>query len=658
MPASPVSLPPRPPRWFWVLPRVAVLLSLVAVAGLMWVLHHNDLEEQRATLISDVLWLEQNLQFRLEHNLERLQQIGKDRLDGQNGPGQYELQAEQALEGGNGLSRLILLDAEGRTVAELPTRGGGPAPVLSTETLDLARQLGKAHYSPPITAAGSTPQVDVFIPLFRGGHYLGTIVGNYRLPELLAQLVPWWFAEKYRLVIADDQGVPLAAKSRISPEESGSPLSSYQVPFDPPGHGLTLQVTARQGNVRPLAGVLIGTILLLAMAIVWSLWLLRRHVQRRYAAEQALGEAHAFRKSMEDSLTVGMRARDMTGRIIYVNPAFCRMTGWSADELVGLLPPMPYWIPEELEATRAVHDGVLAGQAPQEGIELRLIRKSGERFDAHIFESPLIDAQGHQTGWMGTVLDVTQRKRAEDLYRQQQEKLQVTSRLVTMGEMASTLAHELNQPLSAIASYAAGCLNRVEAGNVTPAELKPPLAKLAAQAQRAGQIIRRIHDFVRRSEPRRSACDLNAIIEDAVGLLEATAKKRGVKIRMHLQDALPPLLADRVMVEQVALNLLRNGMDAMAETEPRQRRLLVATACEGQELRLSVTDAGSGISAAVAEKLFAPFFSTKADGMGMGLNICRSIAELHHGRLWFEPALPQGTVFHLTLPVELALEPT
>ncbi len=651
MPLFPVSLPPRTPRWFWVLPRVALLLSLVAVASLLWVLHRNDQEEQRATLISDVLWLEQNLQFRLEHNLERLQQIGKDRLDGQNGPGQYELQAEQTLEGGNGLSRIVLLDASGHLVTELPTRDGGPAPALSTETLELARQLAKPHYSAQLSQAGNVPQVDVFIPLFRSGHYLGAIVGHYRLPDLLAQLVPWWFAEKYRLVIADDQGVPLAAKSRISPEEPSSPLSSYQVPFDPPGNGMTLQVTARQGNIRPLAGVLIGTILLLSAAIVWSLWMLRRHVQRRYAAEQALGEAHAFRKSMEDSLTVGMRARDLEGRIIYVNPAFCRMVGWSVEELIGLLPPMPYWIPEEIEATRAIHDGVLAGKAPQTGIELRLMRKNGERFDAHIFESPLIDAHGRQTGWMGTVLDITQRKRDEELYRQQQEKLQFTSRLVTMGEMASTLAHELNQPLSAIASYAAGCLNRVEAGNVTAAELKPPLTKLAAQAQRAGQIIRRIHDFVRRSEPRRSTCDLNAIVEDAMGLLESTARKGGVRIRLDLAADLPPLLADRVMVEQVALNLLRNGLDAMALTPAEERLLNVTTLQSGLELRLSVGDAGSGISPEVAEKLFAPFFSTKAEGMGMGLNICRSIAELHHGRLWFEAALPRGTVFHLSLPI-------
>jgi two-component system sensor histidine kinase DctS len=253
---------------------------------------------------------------------------------------------------------------------------------------------------------------------------------------------------------------------------------------------------------------------------------------------------------------------------------------------------------------------------------------------------------------MASFVDITERKRAEELYRQQQERLQFTSRLVTMGEMASTLAHELNQPLSAISSYATGCVNRIEAGDATAVELKPPLAKLAAQAQRAGQIIRRIHDFVRRSEPRRELSDLNTIIEDALGLMEADTRKRGVRVIARLEPHLPPVSVDRVMVEQVAINLIRNGLDAMGDSPPGARLLTVETHEENQELILSVGDNGPGIPEDVAARLFAPFFSTKAEGMGMGLNICRSIAELHRGRLWFEAARPHGTIFHLSLPLE------
>jgi two-component system sensor histidine kinase DctS len=354
---------------------------------------------------------------------------------------------------------------------------------------------------------------------------------------------------------------------------------------------------------------------------------------------------------MEDSLFTGLRARDLDGRIIYVNPAFCRMTGFDAAELVNRLPPMPYWAPEEHEATQAAHQRSLAGQAPNEGVELRFQRKNGERFDALIYEAPLIDAEGRHTGWMGSVVDITERKRAEDLARQQQEKLQFTARLVTMGEMASTLAHEINQPLSAISSYTTGCLNRLEAGDLPREELREALGKLASQAQRAGRVIRRIYDFVRRSEPQRAPCDMNAIVDDAVGLIEGDARKRGTRIVLSLAEGLPPVRADRVMLEQVLLNLMRNGMEAMQATPSADKQLAVRTAAAEDGIEVSVADRGSGIAQETAMRLFEPFFSTKPEGMGMGLNICRSIVESHKGRMWVEANPEGGSVFRFTLPI-------
>jgi two-component system sensor histidine kinase DctS len=294
---------------------------------------------------------------------------------------------------------------------------------------------------------------------------------------------------------------------------------------------------------------------------------------------------------------------------------------------------------------------VLAGQAPSEGVEVRLQRKNGERFDALIYEAPLIDAEGRHTGWMGSVLDVTERKRAEELARQQQEKLQLTARLVTMGEMASTLAHELNQPLSAIASYTTGCINRLDAGDLPRGELREALGKLAAQAQRAGRVIRRVYDFVRRSEPKRAPCDVNAVVDDAVGLIEADARKQGVRIVQELATELPPVLADRVMLEQVLLNLMRNGMDAMQATEADRRQLVVSTALAEGSVLVGVADHGGGIPQEVSAHLFEPFYSTKPEGMGMGLNICRSIIEFHKGRMWVDANPGGGTLFRFTLPL-------
>src|SRR5690606_28868306 len=209
----------------------------------------------------------------------------------------------------------------------------------------------------------------------------------------------------------------------------------YTIPFDPPGYGLTLKVTAYKAPTRWVPVLLISAMVFLGGVIIWSLWQLRQHTLGRQAAEQALRGEMAFRKAMEDSLLTGLRARDNSGKITYVNPAFCRMVGYSEKELLGATPPMPYWDPEQLERTQAIHDTILAGSAPREGVEVRFRHKDGHIIDALIFEAPLIDASGEQTGWMGSFLDITAQTAAEALARQQEERLHATSRLITMGEM-------------------------------------------------------------------------------------------------------------------------------------------------------------------------------------------------------------------------------
>ncbi|MEI7432318.1 MAG: ATP-binding protein, partial [Betaproteobacteria bacterium] len=406
------------------------------------------------------------------------------------------------------------------------------------------------------------------------------------------------------------------------------------------------------GNLAPT--LITALIIALAAAVLWSLWVMRGHIQRRLAAEHALRSEHAYRKAMEDSLTVGMRARDREGRVTYANPAFCQMVGFSEEELINARPPMPYWAPEEMERAQKIHDAVIEGKASQEGFEIRFMRKDGSRFDALIYEAPLIDADGQHTGWMASIVDVTARKRAEELARQQQEKLQLTSRLVTMGEMASTLAHELNQPLAAITSYNTGCLNKLESGHFNSTELKDALGKLGIQAQRAGRIIRRVHDFVRKSELRFALCELADVIDDSIGFIENAAKLQNIRIVRQIQRTGPELLADRVMLEQALLNLMRNAIEAMGNTPPEKRRLSIQlTRNEDDQMQIRIIDCGAGIPPSVQEKLFTPFFSTKAEGMGMGLNICRTIIEFHHGRLWLEDNPDGGTIVVISLPITL-----
>ncbi|RDE52052.1 MAG: PAS domain S-box protein [Candidatus Accumulibacter meliphilus] len=640
-------------QWYLSILKGAVGLLLILLIALLWLLRQNDIDEQRSTLIADVLWLEQSVRFHLEGNSEQIRQLVLDLTRAKDRDALFVLRARHILKNNSELLQLLWLDAAAEAVHGMPTQSlprhgkdaSGQDPV--NRSIELA-QLGKPTYSDAYWVDDAA-QFEVYVPIFEEGEHRGTLLAVYSLNRLLEQQVPWWFAAKYQVRVLDGNGNLLASKSKI---DAASTKLSYPVIFDPPGYGMVLQVTAYRSAGNLAQTLIAALIIILAAAVFWSLWAVRGLIRRRLDAEQALRSEYAFRKAMEDSLMVGMRARNMEGRVSYVNPAFLQMVGFTADELIGLAPPMPYWAPEEMERTLQLHNDVLEGKAPHEGFEIRFMHRDGSRFDALVYEAPLIDADGEQTGWMASIIDVTARKHAEELAQQQQEKLQVTARLVTMGEMASTLAHELNQPLAAITSYNTGCLNKLESGNFSTEELKEALEKLAVQAQRAGHIIRRVHDFVRKSEPKRVPCDLAEVIDDSVGFIDGAAKARGVRIVREIQGMRPELLADPVMLEQVLLNLMRNGIEAMRHTPSERRRLLVKLSqLDRQQMEIRVIDHGPGIPPEVENKLFTPLFSTKAEGMGMGLNICRSIIEVHHGRLWVEANPDGGSIFIITLPI-------
>ena len=253
---------------------------------------------------------------------------------------------------------------------------------------------------------------------------------------------------------------------------------------------------------------------------------------------------------------------------------------------------------------------------------------------------------------MEIATDVTDRKKMEDINNQQLERLQQTSRLITMGEMASSLAHELNQPLAAIANYNMGCVNRLQANEYRREDLLAAMQKASLQAERAGKIIRRVRDFVRKSEPNRGAVQIAEIIEEAVGFAEIDARKAGVRIAVRVPPELPAVYADKIMIEQVVLNLVKNGIEAMLDTPHGERELAINARVNGKDfVEVGVTDRGHGMLVEETDKLFAPFYTTKPEGMGMGLNICRSIIEFHHGRLWAGPNSGSGSVFSFTVPV-------
>ncbi|TWO79772.1 sensor histidine kinase [Denitratisoma oestradiolicum] len=644
MAAHPLSQAPETQAtgWLWWLPRLSFVLFILAVATLLLLSHRTERAERRATLISDMLWLEQALHFQLTHNEGVLGGVSPNQT---RNAGTFEPQAKAFLENQSGLRQVRWLAGPGGRRLALPAI---EAPGDDDAVARMALSTGKPVYGSPYQL-GDEWRFDVFVPLFHEGRGTGVAVGAYSIQRLLDEVVPWWLMERYRIVVLDSRGGELASRSKV---EAPADELGYQLSLDPPGRGLALVATPYRSVLPPARPLLSLSVVLLAGVVLWSLWALRRHMQGRLVAEAALREAHAFRKAMEDSVDTGLRARDLDGRITYVNPAFCRMVGWSEAELVGRGAPMPYWVDEEIEATRELHDRILAGQGPESGFEFRFKRRNGEVFPVLIHEAPLIDERGRQTGWMSSVVDISTQKYAEELARQQQERLQTTARLVTMGEMASSLAHELNQPLTAIASYNAGCLNLMASGQAAPGEIENALKKSAEQARRAGRIIRRIYEFVRRAEPKNEPCELGSLLEEVLGFVEIDARRQGVRIQRQLPVAPLIFSGDRVLLSQTFLNLLRNGIDAMRDMPVEQRLLTVNARREEASLLVSIADQGRGITSETAARLFEPFFTTKTEGMGMGLNICRSVIEGHQGRLWFEANPAGGSVFHVRLPLD------
>ncbi|MGL6039880.1 MAG: PAS domain-containing sensor histidine kinase, partial [Deefgea sp.] len=263
-------------------------------------------------------------------------------------------------------------------------------------------------------------------------------------------------------------------------------------------------------------------------------------------------------------------------------------------------------------------------------------------------EQRAVDWVGNRSAILEICTDITARQQAQDLERTRNDMVQHTARLVNMGELASSLAHELNQPLAAIASYSAACETMLYKPNPPIGKVQETLVKMTAQARRAGQIIRGIRQFVVKRAPTREVCELHELISVPLQLLGPTAHKLKASIVLELPADLPSFYGDAVMLEQVLLNLIKNGLEAMSETPVARRKIIVRAAVLDDMLQITVVDHGSGL--ADPAQLFQPFYTTKSEGMGMGLNICRSVIEQHRGHLWAEPNPEGGTQMRFRLP--------
>lgn len=798
-------------------PLAAVLLFLAAIVAAFSYLRLEEIDREQEAVKRDVEYAQQRLRLRLLERQEQLMRLAADVSKKEVDAEEFIVQAEALVQQFPELQAVSWVDAKRRVRAGYTSPSAPYAPRAEGEALrpgetdgtySLARDLRQPIYSRPFSVVinnyasndaksdGKNAKVDLktppdnvilqlHVPLSEKSKFSGVLLAEYTIDGLMRYGVPSELNAKYAMALLGDTGQILAGNNVPARNPAAQLLPwaqnaiEYDVPVSPVGNGLVIRATAYRTSLGVIGSALFWLVMVLSLMTAWMLYGTWRHTRRRLQAQSALISETNFRRAMENSMLTGMRALDLHGRITYVNPAFCQMTGWNENELVGRTAPFPYWPDEDRELLSARLDDELAGRTTPGGFQVRVKRKEGHVFDARMYVSPLIDPKGAQTGWMTSMTDITEPNRirqqlsesyerfttvlegldasvsvtplgseellfANKLYRQwfgaralghlslvaqagmpdaptqsagdshddvdglaglpvdaittarsenaeifipelgkwlevrsryltwtdgrlaqmviasditprrhaeeqsaaQAERAQSASRLITMGEMASSVAHELNQPLTAINNYCNGLVSRIKGKQINDADMLIALEKTAKQAQRAGQIIHRIRSFVKRSEPNRSMSDVALMVSEAVELAEIELRRRNVRLTHYVAARLPQLMVDPILIEQVLVNLLKNAAESIdLAHRPSARRSVelrvLPKPTSGHDMatsaiEFSVSDSGKGLAPEVMERLYEAFFSTKAEGMGIGLNLCRSIVESHLGRMQAE----------------------
>ncbi len=392
----------------------------------------------------------------------------------------------------------------------------------------------------------------------------------------------------------------------------------------------------------------IGALLVMVFMSTW-VWRLNRQLEN---AKTCLEQQHNL---ILNSVADGIYGVDLEGNSTFVNRAMEDITGWSAADLIGKNQheflhhtradgsPHP---PEECPVYVTARDNV-----PRYVEDDVFWRRDGSSFPVDYTSTPVHNERGEPVGAVVVFRDITERREAQERLRCHQMELAHVGRLSTMGEMASGIAHELNQPLAAVANYSRGCINMLRSGKWNSDQMIEVMDRMANQAERAGEIIRQLRAFVRKDQSERSVIDLNRRISDLAVLIGPDARREGVAFHLDLDSARARVQGHGIQIEQVVLNLARNAIEAMHGTPANERRLVISTRVQDNRVAVRVEDTGSGIDGELADKLFDPFVTTKREGMGLGLSISRGIIEAHGGTLSVSPASGQGSVFHFNLPL-------
>ena len=623
---------------WWLLGLLALLVG--SVLSVVLYLNNFEVEEEARRRAADTQWLEQSVQFhfgRLEDDLLMLARqaaLGAGQSAGKSTQG-------TPLQGGL-LWREpgVVLTHGWRAAAPDTGHWVGPdrwlrdwaAHPINAQALgtlqDTTRGLRRPAYAGLMQHAdGSlTHVVWLAVPFFDRGLFAGNYLAALSLDRAVTALVPAWFQHNHSVQLVADE-MPTRP-----PGGSDAPaLNTYRASLSLPGTDLFLDVAplGDQPTTVPRIFFLVALLFLLGMLI--SLYALRRDFVKRQQVQALLQAEVAVRTAMQNSVTIGLRAWDNAGKILYVNEAFCRMVGYPASVLVGQSAPLPYWPADPSDALYLAHRTVLAQGTLDDGVEVQFQHQAGHRVDVLIHESPLNAANGVQLGWMSSVLDISERKKAQRMAALQQERLEASGRLVAVGEVASTLAHELNQPLGALSSFANGLLNRLNGDNITLTELRPVVARMARLAERAGGIIWRINAFARRREISRQRVDLTVVLRRAFA---SVTNPQGSRITLPLEKGPIWVHADELLLEHLLNNLAANALDWAHRGAGRaQVRVEVTSDLVQRMACLVVADSGPGVDPQNQANIFNAFFSSKDGGMGMGLAICRSIVEAHHGRI-------------------------
>lgn len=802
----------RQDRYATLGPLASVLLFLAAIISAFWYLRNEEFEREQEAVRRDTEVSQQQMRLRLIEDDEQLVRIGREIVTHTLGRDGFLVQASTFTSERPETTNLIWLAASRAKIAgysgtSFPPETGisgidTPAslPVENAESeperaFERARDTHQTVYSKPFNDSFGNPVFQVLIPLMERGSFNGALVAEYSVERLLRYYVPPEVSRRHAMSLVDPRTHSLASTVMTLPGDKATrPSIVYELPVAPAENGLILRGEGYRTSIGLISNTLFWMVMALSVLTVWMLLGTWRHMRRRLQMQAALVSEMNFRRAMENSMLTGMRAMDLEGRISYVNPAFCAMTGFSEADLIGERPPFPYWPHDRRDENARLLEQELQGRSPAGGIEVKVMRKDGSLFDARMYVSPLIDPKGQQTGWMTSMTNITEAKRirdqltasherfttvlegldtavsvlsvqqgellfanrsyrlwfgadpkghaklsggeaslpmpldsdfgdavdalgglptqeltsagsdsrevfvessgkwfdvrarylqwtdgrlaqmliatdiserrnAEAVAAHQAEKAQVTSRLVTMGEMASSVAHELNQPLTAITNYCNGMVTRVENNAIDKGDLIAALQKTSRQAERAGQIIHRIRAFVKRSEPQRQKASAQTIVEDAVDLAGIELRRRNVSIQTYVAQRLPTIMVDPILIEQVVLNLLKNAAEAIDNAKlPSSRRRIELrvvprhTPEEGDVIEFTVSDKGPGLKDEVIARMYEAFFSTKVDGLGIGLSLCRSIIESHRGRIkavnLYNGETPAGCRFSFTLPVE------